>query len=139
MAHTVNLFSHVALRNLELMGKRPTLQECSDYHHLWRYTGWLLGTDENLLTETYEDEVLLYNSLATFYRIPNQATKILVDGLVAAVARQPPFFHSQDYMRAISRYLVGDSLSDQLKDSLPEVSKNYQQIFEDPSRLHFVF
>jgi hypothetical protein len=127
MAHTINLFSHVALRNLELLGYRPTPQECEDYHHLWRYTGWILGTNIELLPESYPEEIRLYSALVKFYRTPKPISKVLVEGLVTSLSYHPPVYHSTEFLRAMSRHLIGDEPADLFRDILPPIAPEEQK------------
>lgn len=52
MMATVNLFSLVLLQGLETLGVEATVEESEDYMALWRYVGYLLGVDPELLAAT---------------------------------------------------------------------------------------
>lgn len=55
MAITALLFSHGMTEGVRRLGGRVTAQEEADQLHLWRYAGYLLGVEEELLCSSAEE------------------------------------------------------------------------------------
>ncbi|GLB64245.1 hypothetical protein NCCP2495_21240 [Dietzia sp. NCCP-2495] len=51
LASTLGLFDAVVLLGSRAMGVPITKQDSADIMHVWRYVGWLLGVDEDMLVE----------------------------------------------------------------------------------------
>ncbi|PRX47559.1 uncharacterized protein DUF2236 [Prauserella shujinwangii] len=79
---TLLLFSLVYLLGMQLLGVRYTDRERADILHLWRYVGWLMGVDEQLLPATEEDAWRLLWLLATTEFIPDADSKRLAAALL---------------------------------------------------------
>lgn len=79
---TLLLFSLVFVLGTQFLGIRYTERERADIIHLWRYVGWLLGIDEELLPATEEDAWRLLWLLATTEFIPDDDSKRLAKALL---------------------------------------------------------
>lgn len=81
---TLLLFSLVYVLGMQLLGVRYTADERGDIHHLWRYVGWLMGIEDELLPATEDDAWRLLWLLATSEFIPDDDSKRLAAALLAA-------------------------------------------------------
>ncbi|GAA5101581.1 oxygenase MpaB family protein [Haloechinothrix salitolerans] len=80
---TLLLFSLVFLLGTQLLGIRYTQQEREDVMHLWRYVGWLMGVDDELLPGSEADAWRLLWLLAATEFIPDNDSKRLANALLA--------------------------------------------------------
>ncbi|GAB3352039.1 oxygenase MpaB family protein [Amycolatopsis echigonensis] len=85
-AGTLLLFSLVYLFGTQLLGLRYTAREKADILHLWRYVGWLMGVDDELLPADEDDAWRLLWMLAATEFIPDDDSKRLARALVDAHA-----------------------------------------------------
>ncbi|WP_328447027.1 oxygenase MpaB family protein [Amycolatopsis sp. NBC_00438] len=85
-AGTLLLFSLVYVFGTQLLGLRYSARERSDILHLWRYIGWLMGVDDELLPSDEEDAWRLLWLLAATEFIPDDDSKRLAKALVEANA-----------------------------------------------------
>jgi hypothetical protein len=81
---TLLLFSHVFVLGTQLLGVRYTERERADILHLWRYVGWLLGIDEELLPASEDDAWRLLWLMATTEFIPDEDSKRLAKALLVS-------------------------------------------------------
>jgi len=81
-AGTLLLFSLVFVHGTQLLGIRFSERERADILHLWRYVGWLLGLDEELLPATEDDAWRLFWLLAATEFIPDEDSKRLAKALI---------------------------------------------------------
>lgn len=81
-AGTLLLFSLVFVFGSQLLGIRYTERERSDILHLWRYIGWLVGVDEELLPADEDDAWRLFWLLAETEFVPDEDSKRLAKALV---------------------------------------------------------
>jgi len=79
---TLLLFSLVFVLGTQFLGIRYTERERADIIHLWRYVGWLLGIDEELLPATEEDAWRLLWLLATTEFVPDEDSRRLAKALL---------------------------------------------------------
>ncbi|MGW4482441.1 oxygenase MpaB family protein [Amycolatopsis sp. NPDC004368] len=85
-AGTLLLFSLVYVFGTQLLGVRYTERERADILHLWRYIGWLVGVDEELLPADEDDAWRLLWLLAATEFIPDDDSKRLAKALVESHA-----------------------------------------------------
>ncbi|MFI7116507.1 oxygenase MpaB family protein [Amycolatopsis sp. NPDC049868] len=85
-AGTLLLFSLVYVFGTQLLGLRYSARERADILHLWRYVGWLMGVDEELLPAGEDDAWRLLWLLATTEFIPDDDSKRLAAALMKAHA-----------------------------------------------------
>lgn len=79
---TLLLFSLVFVFGTQLLGVRYSQKERADILHLWRYVGWLMGVDEELLPATEEDAWRMLWLLAKTEFIPDDDSKRLAKALL---------------------------------------------------------
>ncbi|KZB85051.1 oxygenase MpaB family protein [Amycolatopsis regifaucium] len=85
-AGTLLLFSLVYVFGTQLLGLRYSARERADILHLWRYVGWLMGVDEELLPAGEDDAWRLLWLLATTEFIPDDDSKRLAAALMRSHA-----------------------------------------------------
>jgi len=85
-AGTLLLFSLVYVFGTQLLGLRYSARERGDILHLWRYIGWLMGVDDELLPTGEEDAWRLLWLLAATEFIPDDDSKRLAKALIEANA-----------------------------------------------------
>lgn len=118
---TLLLFSYTVHEWLARLGYVMTRQERDDFLHLWRYAGYVLGVEEELLCATYEEAAAQWDLLASTQDPPDDDARTLARALMesgriaartrdeeAASRRRIPFAY------ALSRYLIGDFYADAL-------------------------
>ena len=121
MVATTLLFSGVVLDGLRKLGFRISAAESQRYMHLWRYVGWLLGTDLELLPVTEADALKLGDLIMRTQERPDDDSRALTRALFDAGQRGA---HSereraraakmQPIAIALSRALLGSELADEL-------------------------
>jgi len=79
---TLLLFSLVFVFGTQLLGVRYTERERADILHLWRYVGWLMGVDDELLPASEPDAWRLLWLLAATEFIPDEDSKRLAKALL---------------------------------------------------------
>ncbi|QWF80684.1 oxygenase MpaB family protein [Amycolatopsis sp. CA-230715] len=84
---TLLLFSLVFVFGTQLLGVRYTERERGDILHLWRYVGWLMGVDEELLPANEDDAWRMLWLLASTEFIPDEDSKRLAKALLDAHAQ----------------------------------------------------
>ncbi|MQA61013.1 MAG: DUF2236 domain-containing protein [Actinophytocola sp.] len=123
-AGTLLLFSHVFLLGTQALGIRYSQQEREDVMHLWRYVGWLMGVDDELLPGNEADAWRLLWLLAATEFIPDEDSKRLAGALLTQNANigrgLGPLSGvvgsaSVSLHAAISRLLIGKSNADFLE------------------------
>jgi hypothetical protein len=98
------------------MGFLISAQERDDYVHLWRYVGYLLGIDETLLPEGYDEATTLGQLQLATQGPPDDDSRALVAAL-RDVPLRLPFGRAGVSRRAydgMCRHLLGDALADAL-------------------------
>lgn len=120
---TLLLFSQVFLLGTQMLGVRYTQRERDDVLHLWRYVGWLMGVDDELLPADEGDAWRLLWLLAATEFIPDEDSQRLARVLLeqhavigerlgplsGVVGRTAVNLHA-----AVSRMLLGGSNADYL-------------------------
>ncbi|MDT7726928.1 MAG: hypothetical protein QOI21_3504 [Actinomycetota bacterium] len=79
---TLLLFSLVFMFGTQLLGVRYSDRERADILHLWRYVGWLMGVDEELLPANEDDAWRMLWLLAATEFIPDDDSKRLAKALL---------------------------------------------------------
>lgn len=120
MCGTVLLFSSVFAEGLELLGFRLTEEERADHLHLWRYVGWLMGVDPELLPATSTEAADLHAMIEGTQGPPDDDARALARALIEARPLTEDRAVLKRAERAIplgyvlSRHLIGDTRADQL-------------------------
>ncbi|MCK2244272.1 MULTISPECIES: oxygenase MpaB family protein [unclassified Crossiella] len=114
------MFSLGVMEATQVLGIRYTAQERADILHLWRYVGWLVGIEEDMLpADEAEAWQHLWEQAATEL-IPDSDSRTLAADLRAAYQRPRP---DQSELRArwaervhtaISRIVIGPASADSL-------------------------
>lgn len=114
---TLLLFSLVFVFGTQVLGVRYTDRERADILHLWRYAGWLLGVDEELLPADEDDAWRLFWLLVETEFIPDEDSKRLARALVRAhqEAAGPLGGALARVHSAISRLVLGKKNADFLE------------------------
>lgn len=121
LAATTLLFSVVVLDGLRKLGLRPSAREAKEYLHLWRYVGWLMGTDEALLPVTEAELLKLADLILVTQGEPDDDSRALTAalmtfGLKAArtVWERRRVELTLPFSRAVAHHLLGRRMADGL-------------------------
>ncbi len=125
-AGTLLLFSVAVLEGLRHLGLRITRDEAEAYVHLWRWSGWLMGVDPELLPATEHEGLRLGDIIAATQGAPDDDSRALTRALLESSRpkRELGATNGSDNgpraMRAtlvgstLCRTLIGDALADDL-------------------------
>lgn len=113
MVATTLLFSGVFVDGLRAFGFRISRAEAEDYLHLWRYSGWLMGVEPELLPTDEPEATALAELIRLTQGAPDGDSRALTRALLDSpdVRRNPgasPL--AEGYLRA----LLGDAWADGL-------------------------
>ncbi|GAB2978129.1 DUF2236 domain-containing protein [Amycolatopsis acidiphila] len=112
---TLLLFSLVFVLGTQLLGIRYTDRERADILHLWRYVGWLMGVEEDLLPANEDDAWRLLWLLASTEFIPDEDSKRLAKALQATHDASPAGKLLSRVHSSISRLVLGKNNADFLE------------------------
>ena len=113
---TLGSFSVACVWSMERMGIFLTAEEKESYIAAWKYIGYFIGIEAELLERFYCDfhaaEKHLCSSIAHLLE-PEQGkpSGVLPLQLLNAIARRPLYGHSLEYHAELSRLLIGDQLA----------------------------
>jgi hypothetical protein len=113
-AGTLLAFSHVYLRSVERIGSKPTDEEAASVHHVYRWVGWVMGVDPELLTQNRDEERLLYAHISRRQLHPDDDSRALAHSLLSALDRRAPTFLPAPALAELSREMLGDAMGDAL-------------------------
>ena len=116
-AGTLILFSVAVLEGLRRLGMVITAEEAEAYMHLWRWSGWLLGVDPELLPATEGDAARLGAIIRATQGAPDDDARALTRALLLSGPRgseRPGERRIPTVSAALCRTLVGDDLADAL-------------------------
>jgi hypothetical protein len=128
LAVTNTLFSAVILDGLRRIGMSVAPDDAQALMALWRYSGHLSGVVPELAAASEQDALRLKTAILDVCLPPDEDARLLVRSLMDAprtMAHDPLMRRlaavNQPLMEALSRYLLGDTLADQLglSKSLP--------------------
>ncbi len=121
MLATVLLFSSVLVEGLETLGLEPTPQEADDFIALWRYVGYLLGVDPELLPASRAEADRSFAFIDQTQAPPDDDARELPQAFLDAPASEPGPGDHESVGRpniavgyALARELLGDQKADQL-------------------------
>lgn len=114
MLHTLLMFSRVVIVGLEALGVRISAADAEAWLHLWRWAGFVLGVEEDLLPRTVDEEARLHALFADVEYRPSDDSRRLARAVLAALADKPPFHLPAAALHEVSRRIVGDALGDAL-------------------------
>ena len=133
-AGTALLFSIIVLEGLRQLGMRIPWREAEAYVHLWRWSGWLIGVDPELLPATEAEGIRLAQLIGATLGEPDddsrRLTRALLHSPLQAAKTRGELANARRLVRfseAMCRHLMGDDLADKL--SLPRTSWRYMVPF----------
>jgi hypothetical protein len=116
MLGTSLLFSLLVLQGLRKLGLRISEGEAAAYMQLWRYSGWLIGIDPELLPVTEREAARLADLLDATQGPPDDDSRALTKALLEAGMPSDPRRAARHVAvsAAICRELVGNDLANAL-------------------------
>jgi hypothetical protein len=115
------LFSAVLLEGLEQLGVRIPREDADAYMHLWRYSGYLMGIDPELLPSTQAEGDRLTQLLEATHGEPDEDSRRLTRALLDAPLREAKTRGQRKSARRLAQFsagmcreLVGDDVADKL-------------------------
>jgi len=116
LAGTLGIFCPAFILSLEKLGFYVSEEEKEGYHLLWRFVGYLIGIDDRLLTQNFDDGVKQAYAIFFHQWNPNEQSIQLVDKLFDACSYKPSyFFVPRPFFSSLTRYLIGDKQADSLQ------------------------
>lgn len=122
MVATTILFSQAYLEGIRAFGFSLTPAEADDFLHLWRYNGWVIGVEPELLPSSETQALRLADLITTTQGPPDDDARMLVRSFVESpmsVASDDP--KSRAIARrqvalgyGFTRSLLGDAMADAL-------------------------
>lgn len=120
LSATSLLFSESVVVGLRTLGVRISSQEADSYIHLWRYVGWLLGADPDLLPGNEVEALRMADLIGMTMGAPDDDSRALTKALMEAPVFEVKGEHRKWAERrtafgyAVARVLVGNELADAL-------------------------
>jgi hypothetical protein len=120
MAATVLLFSHAVATSVRKLGGMFSRRDEEDLVQLWRYAGYLLGVDHELLCATAHDAEQLLDLCGSIEGPPDADSKRLIEAMFDPAIFRAKLPNEQAALRvralylAICRLLLGDERADAL-------------------------
>jgi len=114
LAITLGLFGYVNIRTLIKLGIRFSEDELESYILLWRYVGYVIGINENLLPSSVEDQQDFYLASSKHQAKPEKLTpalKAVLDDVAKKANKRTkilPFFVVQKFLHQVTRHFSGD-------------------------------
>src|ERR1700722_5761713 len=109
------------LDGLRKLGFRVSENEAQRYVHLWRYVGWLLGTDHELLFATESEGLKLADLIMKTQCPADEDSRALTKALFESGARGAKTEEDRKHVErmapvvyALARHLLGGELADSL-------------------------
>ncbi|MGH7295257.1 MAG: oxygenase MpaB family protein, partial [Polyangiaceae bacterium] len=129
-AGTALLFSIIVLEGLRQLGMRIPWREAEAYVHLWRWSGWLMGVEPELLPATEAEGVRLGQLIAATLGEPDddsrKLTRALLHSPLHLAKTRGELANARRLVRfseAMCRHLMGDEVADAL--AVPRTSWRY--------------
>ncbi len=116
-AGTLILFSVAVLEGLRQLGMTITVEEADAYMHLWRWSGWLVGVDPELLPATEREGARLGALIRATQGPPDDDSRALTRSLLLSAPRnagQRGEARVPIVSAALCRTLIGDDVADAL-------------------------
>lgn len=101
LAGTLMSFSPIIVKGLLTMGIKLSEEEIASYTHCWKVIGYLMGIDEDLLTDSYADSRELAAQIIKHQAAASEQGKALTESCIAFMQYMLPgniFHHVPDYM-----------------------------------------
>ncbi|WNG43509.1 DUF2236 domain-containing protein [Archangium minus] len=112
MAGTLVTFSVVTIRALAKLGYTLSEREAQAYYHAWRVVGYIMGVDERLLPEKYEDGALLADTIFKRVFCASPEGQAMTRALIELMEHIIPGNVFDGLSRTLIRHLVGDSTAE---------------------------
>jgi hypothetical protein len=118
------------LQGLRQLGVRIAPADAEAYMQLWRWSGWLMGIDSELLPTTESEGLRIADIIAATQGLPDEDSRSLTRALLKGPPRAPKNEHERANARRMERFttamcraLIGDALADRL--DVPRSSWRY--------------
>ena len=112
MAYFLTSFSFIHLRTAIRMGMKLSDKEIMSHHHRWQYMGYLMGIDNDLLTDTLAEEKKLAMALLKRETRPELTDTFFVDLIEKSMGGYGKTKEAQEKsfleFKAVLLYAVGD-------------------------------
>ena len=114
-------FSALLLRMVGQVGARLSTVEQDSFMAIWRYTAWLMGAPETLLFRDYAEGLELCRMGFSLEPPPEEESIIMANTLIHSAPRIVGYTEQEErrkfanFVYLVSRALIGDELSDQLR------------------------
>lgn len=115
MAGTVLLFSSVLLEGLRQLGANIDARDEDATLHLWRFTGRVMGVDDELLSTSASEARSLWHLIETTQALPDADSRRLTHALLLDGAERGMPQAAIDFGYALCRHLVGPRYADALE------------------------
>jgi hypothetical protein len=122
LSATSLLFSESVVVGLRSLGVRISPEEADSYIHLWRYVGWLLGADPDLLPGNEVEALRMADLIGMTMGDPDDDSRALTRALMEAPLIEVRGESGKKWAErranfgyAMARELLGDALGDKLK------------------------
>lgn len=112
MAGTNLAFSYLILKGMKQGGYDVLDLEAEAFLHLWKYVGYQLHLDENLLPSSYKEAADLEKAIRLRHFKPSEEGRILTSEIVAYYKTIVPNKSAANLMEAQIRYLLGPFVAD---------------------------
>jgi hypothetical protein len=133
-AGTSLLFSIIVLQGLRQLGMRIAPEDAEAYMQLWRWSGWLMGIDPELLPATEAEGTRLADLFACTQGEPDDDSRRLTRALLQAPLREAKTRRERanaqrlfQFSAGMCRELLGDELAEKL--GVPRSSWRYMVPF----------
>jgi hypothetical protein len=131
---TLLLFSDIVLRGLEQLGLRVSRDDAEAYMQLWRYSGYLIGVDPELIPTSRAEAEGYVDLIAATQAPPDDDSRALTRALLEAgrLAAKTPREKKQaerlyQFSVGMCRELLGSEMADQL--DVPRASWTFMMPF----------
>lgn len=133
-AGTSLLFSIIVVQGLRQLGMRIPQDDAEAYMQLWRWSGWLMGIDPELLVGSEAEAQRLGDIIAATQGAPDEDSRTLTAALLGAPLREAKTCRERVNAQRLARFssgmcreLLGDETADAL--ALPRTSWRYMVPF----------
>lgn len=103
-----------------LQGIFLSQQETEDYNALWRLIGHYMGVPTHPFVTAKRAKIWMESIIGAEIK-PSPKSKVLANNIITALADQPPFHVSADYLRAQTYWLNGPQLATALGIPKPSI------------------
>ena len=117
MTYFLTSFSFMHLRTATRMGIILSDEQLESHHHMWQYMGYVLGIDEDLLTENLFDEEVLAHAMLKHEVDPELTDGAFVEMLEEVIGGMLPKWKSAKAkerslteMKAVILYAIGEDV-----------------------------